>query len=152
MISQGIWVLYLVLAAGVIGRNRLVIAAAAVLITVTTLRLELLVVHLERHSVNIGLTFMIIGLLAPFASGRLTLKHVIKGLRGAPGLMAVAGGALSAYMSSQGLALLALEPEVIIGLVAGTLIGVAVLGGIPVGPLAAAGITAVLLQVVHWLQ
>ncbi|MEX2356025.1 MAG: DUF441 family protein [Thermaerobacterales bacterium] len=145
--AQGTWVLYLVLLAGLVGRNPLVTAAAAVLIAIITLRLALLLPVLERYSVNIGLTFMIIGLLAPFAGGRLALQHVIEGLQGIHGLMAVLGGALSAYMCSKGLKLLELEPEVIIGLVAGTIIGVAFLQGIPVGPLAAAGLTAIFLQI-----
>jgi uncharacterized membrane protein (DUF441 family) len=49
-------------------------------------------------------------------------------------------------MCSLGLALLEARPEVMVGLVLGTIVGVAVLGGIPVGPLAAAGLAAVLLD------
>lgn len=136
----------MVLAAGVLGRNTLVVAAAASLIAVATLGLSSLVPMMEKYSVNIGLTLLIVGLLAPFASGRLTFQDVAQGLKGVTGLLSVAGGALAAYMCGRGLQLLEFEPEVIIGLVAGTMVGVAFLRGIPVGPLAAAGITAMFLE------
>lgn len=144
--SPGIWLLYLVLAAGVVGRNPLVTTAAAILIAIATLRLHALLPFLERYSITVGLTFLIVGLLVPFAGGRVGLADVAAGLRSPAGLMAVVGGALSAYMCSLGLGLLEVRPEIMIGLVFGTIIGVAVFGGIPVGPLAAAGLTAVLLR------
>lgn len=39
----------------------------------------------------------------------------------------------------------------IVGLVAGSIIGIVMLRGIPVGPLMAAGITALLLQISRWI-
>lgn len=146
----GIWMLYLVLVAGVVGRNPLVTAAAAALIALVTLRGQALLPLLEKYSVNVGLTLLIVGLLVPFAGDRVSLGDVLASLRDPAGLLAVAGGALSAYMCGLGLRLLEARPEVIVGLVVGTILGVALLGGIPVGPLAAAGLTAVMLEL--WRQ
>lgn len=147
---EGVWVLYLILAAGVLGGNKLVITAAALLIAMVTLSLDSWVPIVERHSINVGLTLLIVGLLTPFASNRLTFRDVTTGLHGTTGLAAVIGGALAAYMCARGLELLALEPEVIIGLVVGTILGVAFLRGVPVGPLAAAGLAAVFLKALRF--
>jgi len=145
-VPEGVWILYLILAAGIIGHNPLVITAAAILITMVTLNLHPWVPVVERHSINIGLTLLIVGLLTPFAGDRLTFRDVVVGLRGATGLAAVAGGAIAAYMCARGLELLAVEPQVIIGLIVGTILGVAFFRGVPVGPLAAAGLAALFLR------
>ena len=60
--------------------------------------------------------------------------------------MALAGGALATYMNGQGLDLLRLEPQMIVGLVIGSIFGIIFLKGIPVGPLMAAGITAIFVK------
>lgn len=138
--------LLIVLGAGVIGRNPLVISAAAILLLAVVLPVKGLLPLMDKYSLSFGLTLLIIGLLLPFATGQLGLGDMITGLRGPLGVTALLGGALSAYMCGKGLLLLELEPEIIIGLVAGTIIGVALLRGIPVGPLAAAGLAAVLYE------
>lgn len=143
---NGSWVLLLVLLAGVVGRNQLVISAAGVLLLLVFLPVDGLLPLLERYSINLGLTLLIVGLLIPFANGQLGLADMLSGLRGPLGVAALLGGALSAYMCGKGLLLLELEPEIIVGLVAGTIIGVALLRGIPVGPLAAAGFAAVIYE------
>jgi uncharacterized membrane protein (DUF441 family) len=58
--------------------------------------------------------------------------------------VAIIGGIVAAYLCGQGLVLLQLNPEVVVGLVIGTVVKVSLLKGIPVGPLAAAGVTAIL--------
>lgn len=147
--SQGVWILIFILVAGMAAGNKLVITAAAVLIALVVLGLEKLVPVVEQHSINIGLTMLIVGLLTPFADNRLGLNDVTVGLKGSVGIASLIGGALAAYMCAQGLELLAQEPEVIVGLVAGTILGVALLRGVPVGPLAAAGLAAVLLKIMR---
>jgi len=54
-------------------------------------------------------------------------------------------------MNGQGLALLKSDPEMIVGLIAGSIIGIVLLRGIPVGPLMAAGIPSLFLQVSRWV-
>jgi len=149
-VQSGFLVLVLVLAAGIVGRNPLVTAAAGILLLIGSLPWRAPVGLLERYSVQLGLTLLIIGLLAPFAAGRLGLQDMLQGLRGPLGIMALLGGALSAWMCARGLLLLETEPEVIVGLVAGTILGVGLMRGIPVGPLAAAGLTAVIYEVWRW--
>ncbi|HEX6989916.1 MAG TPA: DUF441 domain-containing protein [Bacillota bacterium] len=147
---NGVWVLVLVMLAGITGRNPLVTAAAGFLLLVASLPSRLPVALLERYSVQLGLTMLIVGLLAPFAAGRLGMQDMLQGLRGPLGITALLGGALSAWMCARGLALLETDPEVIIGLVAGTILGVGLMRGIPVGPLAAAGLTAIMYEMWRW--
>lgn len=141
---SGLWVLLITLVGGLIGRNPLVISAVLLLLLLALQPFPQLLALAERYSLNAGLTLLIIGLLMPFANGKLDMNDMITGIRQPIGLMALVGGALAAYMNGKGLAMLEVQPEIIIGLVAGTILGVGALQGIPVGPLAAAGITAVI--------
>ena len=52
---------------------------------------------------------------------------------------------LVAWLAGKGVPLMGEQPILVTGLLIGTIIGVAFLGGIPVGPLIAAGILALLL-------
>ena len=54
-------------------------------------------------------------------------------------------GALVAWLAGKGVPLMGEQPVLVAGLLIGTIIGVSFLGGIPVGPLIAAGILALLL-------
>jgi uncharacterized membrane protein (DUF441 family) len=47
--------------------------------------------------------------------------------------------------------LLKVDPQLIVGLVIGSIFGILFMRGIPVGPLMAAGITAFLLRLLKWL-
>ena len=53
-------------------------------------------------------------------------------------------GALVAWLAGKGVPLMGEQPVLVTGLLIGTIIGVSFLGGIPVGPLIAAGILAIL--------
>jgi uncharacterized membrane protein (DUF441 family) len=66
-------------------------------------------------------------------------------------VLALLGGALATYMNGKGLDLLKVDPQLIIGLVIGSIFGILFMRGIPVGPLMAAGITAFLLKVFRLL-
>ncbi|CWX01243.1 permease [Haemophilus influenzae] len=59
--------------------------------------------------------------------------------------LSIAVGILVAWLAGKGVPLMGEQPILVTGLLIGTIIGVAFLGGIPVGPLIAAGILALLL-------
>ncbi|RYD02533.1 hypothetical protein N752_24705 [Desulforamulus aquiferis] len=55
-------------------------------------------------------------------------------------------------MNGEGLTLLKMDPQLIFGMVIGSVFGIVFLGGIPIGPLMAAGLTALFLEVVYWFK
>ncbi len=87
----------------------------------------------------------------PFASEKISIKDVTSMFTTWPGILALLGGAVATYMNSKGLELLKIDPQMIVGLVIGSIIGIVFLKGIPVGPLMAAGITAFLLKAFTFL-
>ncbi len=138
--------LLLILWIGLLARNRLVAAAATLLLVVRLANLTGTLRFLAERSLDLGLILLTVAVLAPLALGRLSLADLGRLFLSLPGWLAIVGGAVATCVNGQGLGLLRDRPEVIGGLLVGTIIGVVAFRGIPVGPLAAAGMTALLLR------
>ncbi|WP_072332009.1 MULTISPECIES: DUF441 domain-containing protein [unclassified Paenibacillus] len=132
---------------GLIGRSHIITTAACVLLVIKLISLERYLPTIERRGLELGLLFLTMGVLVPFASEKISIKDVTSMFTTWPGVLALLGGAIATYMNGKGLELLKIDPQMIVGLVIGSIIGIIFLKGIPVGPLMAAGITAFLLKV-----
>ncbi|MGE5604733.1 MAG: DUF441 domain-containing protein [Bacteroidota bacterium] len=139
--------LLILLFIGLLFNNHLIASAAGSLLVLKLIKLQSILYLFERRAIDIGLLFLLIAVLVPFALDRIGIKDIWLTFQSIPGIIAVIGGVAAAYLCGQGLVLLQLQPEVVVGLVIGTVIGVSLLKGIPVGPLAAAGVTAMLLNI-----
>jgi uncharacterized membrane protein (DUF441 family) len=106
---------------------------------------------IERRGLELGLLFLTMGVLVPFASERINMKDITSVFTSWPGILALLGGAIATYMNGKGLELLKIDPQLIVGLVIGSIFGIIFLRGIPVGPLMAAGITAFFLRLFQLL-
>jgi uncharacterized membrane protein (DUF441 family) len=136
--------LLVILAMGLVFNNNLVAAGAGSLLVLKLIKLQIVLQLLERRALDLGLLFLLIAVLAPFALDQVGVKDIWQTFQTLRGWLAVVGGVTAAYLCGQGLILMQLQPEVVVGMVVGTIIGVSLLKGIPVGPLAAAGVTALL--------
>ncbi|MGO4541687.1 DUF441 domain-containing protein [Paenibacillus sp. 2TAB19] len=129
---------------GLVGRSPIIATAACLLLAVKLVHLERFLPAIERRGLEIGLLFLTFSVLAPFASGRIQSKELLAALSSWPGWLALLGGAAATYINGKGLELLKVDPQIIVGLVLGSIVGIVFMRGIPVGPLMAAGITAIL--------
>lgn len=143
--------LVILIIVGLIGRSPIIATAASLLLILKLTHLERFFPAVERRGLEIGLLFLTIAVLVPFAAGRISINQVLSVFTTIPGILALAGGALATYMNGKGLDLLKVDPQMIVGLVIGSIFGILFLRGIPVGPLMAAGITALLLKVLNAL-
>ncbi|TCS96400.1 DUF441 domain-containing protein [Hazenella coriacea] len=144
--------LVILIVIGIVGRSPLIATAASLLLILKLIHLERFFPAVERRGLEFGLLFLTIAVLVPFASGRITYKDVMDVFTSVPGLLALTGGALATYMNGKGLDLLKIDPQLIVGLVIGSIFGIIFMRGIPVGPLMAAGITAFLMKIFHLWQ
>jgi uncharacterized membrane protein (DUF441 family) len=132
---------------GLIGRSNIITTASCVLLIVKLISLDRYLPSIERRGLELGLLFLTMGVLVPFASEKITYRDIAVVFTTWPGILALSGGAIATYMNGKGLDLLKLDPQLIVGLVIGSIFGIVFLRGIPVGPLMAAGITALLLKI-----
>ena len=143
MLSQldlNLVVLIVLLACGIFSQNTAVTIAAAVLIVFRITPLSEFFPLLQQHGLNLGIIILTIGVLTPIASGKLPGEAILKSFLSWKSLLAIAIGIFVAWLGGRGVKHMTNQPDVVAGLLIGTVAGVAVLRGVPVGPLIAAGI------------
>lgn len=141
--------LVILIIVGLIGRSPIIATAASILLVMKLTSLERFFPTMERRGLELGLLFLTIAVLVPFASEKISWKDITPLFTTVVGVLALAGGALATYMNGKGLDMLRSEPHLIVGLVIGSIIGILFFRGIPVGPLMAAGITAFLFKLLY---
>ena len=138
-------VLLILLGFGVFSQNTAVMIATAVLIIVKITPLNQLFPYIQQHGLNIGIIILTIGVLSPIASGKLSGESIFKSFLSVKSLLAIAIGVLVAWLGGRGVKLMSNQPDVVAGLLVGTVAGVALLRGVPVGPLIAAGLLTLII-------
>ena len=139
-LDLNLMVLIVLLACGICSQNTAVTIAAAVLIVFRITPLSEFFPLLQQHGLNLGIIILTIGVLTPIASGKLPGEAILKSFLSWKSLLAIAIGVFVAWLGGRGVKLMTNQPDVVAGLLIGTVAGVAVLRGVPVGPLIAAGI------------
>ena len=129
---------------GVIGNNSSITISATVLLLMQQTFLAKYLPYMEKYGLNLGIIILTVGVLAPIISGKIQLPGFVALLNWKM-LLAIVIGILVAWFGGSGVGLLGTQPVLITGLLIGTIIGVSFFGGIPVGPLIAAGILSLML-------
>ena len=137
--------LIVLLACGILSHNSSVTIASAVLIVVRISPLDQYFPFLQTHALNIGITILTIGVLTPIASGKIQGEMILKSFMSYKSILAIVIGLLVAWLGGRGVKLMSNQPDVVAGLLIGTVAGVAVLRGVPVGPLIAACLLSLLI-------
>lgn len=137
---------------GLAARSNLVAAAASILLVIRLTHLSFLLHGIERRGVELGLLFLTLAMLVPFAQGKINYKEIVRGMFTVPGILALVGGAVATHLNGRGLHMITEQSHLMVSLIVGSIIGIVVWGGIPVGPLMAAGVTYVLLEVVTYIS
>jgi uncharacterized membrane protein (DUF441 family) len=137
-----------IIALGIFSKNLSVWLAALVLLVLRALPFGgPALTWMNQYGLKVGITVLTAGLLAPIALGKITLDHLKTMMTSSLGIFALLMGIFVAYLGGRGTGLLTVHPQVVTGLMVGTILGVAFLRGVPVGPLIAAGILALFADV-----
>ncbi|HGX9939766.1 DUF441 domain-containing protein [Klebsiella pneumoniae] len=124
-------------ALGFISHNTTVAISILVLIIVRVTPLNAFFPWVEKQGLTVGIIILTIGVMAPIASGTLPPSTLIHSFMNWKSLLAIAVGV---FVSWRGVSLMGSQPHLVAGLLVGTVLGVALFRGVPVGPLIAAGI------------
>ncbi len=134
---------------GLLARSNSLTMAAGLLLLIKVLGIRSLLPLLEERGVELGLLFLMIAVLVPLALERVGGREILLTFSSLPGILAIAGGIIATRLNGMGLNLLESRPQVILGLVIGSIIGIVFFKGIPVGPLMAGGVAAFFLYVIE---
>lgn len=139
--------LLIVFVVALLTKNNLLAAAAAIVFFLDLMRLHRFFPMIQSRGLEGGLLLLTIALLVPFSTGQVTVKSLFTSLWSPLGVFSIVGGLVGAYLNSQGLDLVAVEPTIVPGILIGVIISVFFFGGASVGPIMAAGITALLVRI-----
>lgn len=140
-LDMSLVVLLILLLCGVLSHNNTIIISVGVLIVIKIMPMsQPLLPYLEKYGLYWGVILLTIGVLSPIATGKISGEMILKSFVSWRSLLAIVVGVLVAWLGARGVKLMTAEPNVVAGLLIGTVAGVAFLRGVPVGPLIAAGI------------
>lgn len=121
------------------------LAGAACLLGVLLAVGQKTLLHLiQQYSFTIGIFFLMLFLLVPITSGKITSEHVIKLITSPIGLGSILAGFTVSYIGGKGVGVLPMNPTILLGVLIGTLIAVLFTKGLPTGLIIAAGIIAII--------
>lgn len=131
--------LAILLILGVLSHNSAIAISAAVLLVMQQTVLSQYIPWIDQYGLKIGIIILTLGVLSPLVSGKIQLPELSTFIHWKM-FAAIAVGVFVAWLAGQGVDLMIAQPVLVMGLMIGTVIGVSFFGGIPVGPLIAAGI------------
>ncbi|WP_304168079.1 DUF441 domain-containing protein [Lonsdalea britannica] len=131
-------------ALGIISHNMTVTLAILALLAVRITPLNNYFPWVEKYGLTVGVLVLTIGVMAPIASGKISASDVMHSFLHWKSLLAVLIGVMVSWLGGRGVALMTSQPSVVAGLLVGTVMGVALFRGVPVGPLIAAGLLSLL--------
>ncbi|KAA8999969.1 DUF441 domain-containing protein [Affinibrenneria salicis] len=132
-------------ALGIISHNMTVTLAILFLLAIRITPLNQYFPWVEKYGLTIGIVILTVGVMAPIASGKITASDVIHSFLHWKSLLAILIGIGVSWLGGRGVALMSNQPAVVAGLLIGTVMGVALFRGVPVGPLIAAGLLSLLI-------
>ena len=100
------FIMLIILLLGILGRSNIIAAAAAILLLVQFTNLQRFFPLLERRGLEMGLLFLIISVLVPFAAGKVPVKDIVNSFFTIPGIIAILSGALATHLNYKGLEML----------------------------------------------
>lgn len=125
--------------------NITVALALLVLIVVKVTPLSAFFPWIEKQGVTVGIIILTIGVMAPIASGAIPTSTLMHTFMSWKSLLAIAVGVFVSWVGGRGVTLMSGQPTIVAGLLIGTLVGVSLFRGVPVGPLIAAGLVSLLI-------
>lgn len=100
--------------------------------------------YIQQYAFPIGIFFLMLFLLVPITSGKITIENIIKCITSPIGLGSILAGFMVSFIGRKGVGVLPMNPTILLGVLIGTLIAVLFTKGLPAGLIIAAGIIAII--------
>ncbi len=149
MFTQANLFLLLLLVIALVAKNQSLLFAVGFLIVIKAVGLDQkLYPVIQSKGINWGVTVITIAVLVPIATGDIGFKQLGEAMKSYYAWIALGAGIAVALIAKNGLTLLENDPHITTALVIGTILAVALFGGVAVGPLIGAGIAYLAMQIV----
>jgi uncharacterized membrane protein (DUF441 family) len=148
MMSQVAFILLIIAILSLFCKDYLLTSATLVLFCLHVMNFKSAIATLQKHSLQLGLFFLMLFLLLPLTDEKLNLFSLSQGLFTPIGILAIFSGAMMSYMAARGVSLCSTQPVVLIAVIIGTLGAVLLFRGLPAGLIVAAGLVSLLQKII----
>jgi uncharacterized membrane protein (DUF441 family) len=139
-------VLLAVSVASLLFKDYLLAAAAALLLVLSLSHLKPALDVLQKYSFSTGIFFLMVFILLPIATQKIKLGQSFQTYLNWPFIIAVLAGIFISYLGGVGVKAMPQFPNVLLGVIIGTLIATLFLKGLPAGLIIAAGVVGILMK------
>ncbi|EAG9231184.1 DUF441 domain-containing protein [Listeria monocytogenes] len=153
MFTESMLFLLLFLLLGLIAKNNSLIIAVAVVILLKLFHVDGKAMEMiQAKGINWGVTIITVAILIPIATGQIGFKDLIDSFKSAAGWIGLGAGITVSILAKKGVGYMAVDPQVTVSLVFGTILAVVLFRGIAAGPVIAAGIAYMAMQLVAFIK
>ncbi|MDZ4406768.1 DUF441 family protein [Bacillus cereus] len=99
---------------------------------------------IQQHAFPIGIFFLMLFLLVPITSGKISGDNIMKVITSPIGWGSILAGVIVSFIGGKGVGVLPMNPTILLGVLIGTLMAVLFSKGLPAGLIIAAGIIAII--------
>jgi uncharacterized membrane protein (DUF441 family) len=150
---QSVLFLLLLLAIGLLAKNKSLIIAVGVLFILKFIGLDAKYFsHLQAKGIEWGVIVITIAVLSPIANGDIGFKDLGGAFKSPYAWIALLSGMAVAMLAKGGVTLLSTDPHITTALVIGTIISVSLFKGVAVGPLIGAGIAFLAMKIFEFFR
>ncbi|MBI6872578.1 DUF441 domain-containing protein [Clostridium aciditolerans] len=142
-------VIFFLIIISFVTKNKNLSIAAFVIFVVSLINNQKSIYFIEKYFLDIGMIFLMMWMLVPLIKAENSLTPNIKSLLNLNGLVSFIVGVAVVMLAAQGVSFLKGSVDVLTGVILGSIIGVALLGGVPVGPLIASGIAYEIVRLIN---
>lgn len=142
-------VIFFLIIISFVTKNKNLSIAAFVIFVVSLINNQKSIYFIEKYFLDIGMIFLMMWMLVPLIKIENSLTPNIKSLLNLNGLVSFIVGAAVVILAAQGVSFLKGSADVLTGVILGSILGVALLGGVPVGPLIASGIAYEIVRLIN---
>ena len=142
-------VIFFLIIISFVTKNKNLSIAAFVIFVVSLINNQKSIYFIEKYFLDIGMIFLMMWMLVPLIKVENSLTPNIKSLLNLNGIVSFIVGAAVVILAAQGVSFLNGSVDVLTGVILGSILGVALLGGVPVGPLIASGIAYEIVRLIN---
>lgn len=106
----------------------------------------------KKYGIKLGLYFLTLAVLAPIAMGAININDLLKSFMDYKTILAIIMGIIASILSTKGIQMQILNPQVVIAVSLGTIIGLVLFKGTASGPIIASGATYIILQILEKIK
>ncbi|WP_068449064.1 DUF441 domain-containing protein [Caviibacter abscessus] len=133
----------------IFSKNRLLLYASLTLIILKLIPSNKNILELIKNKgSNFGIYMLTLAILVPIAMDKIGMNEFINTVKSTEGIAAIIVGAIVSVFATKGIYLQIQEPELVVALTGGIILGIVFFKGAASGPIIASGITYYVIQLI----